>query len=210
MSYWFSLFSAWLFVLWFIQATASRLGRSGKQLSFLGAVLSTVIVIVPVKGIPMGRWVAGLGWVPSIPLLGFLAGTVWKQFLGSDPFRPKDRLSGWAFGGLTGSILYPLSMGLGSFDPYALGWGWSALFPGVALLTICLIWKQNRVGVLLLVSIVAYDLRCLESSNFWDYFIDPVYWLLSVFLLIREVWNGIHGEKQRSVPQTICSPTAVK
>jgi len=176
----------------------------------VSGIASAIMVMVPVRGIPLGRWVAGLNWHPSIPLLGFLAGAVWKRFFGSDPFRPKDRLTGWLFGGLAGSILYPLSMGLGSVDPYALGWGWSALFPVIALLTIYLIWKQNRFGILLLVSIVAYDFRCLESPNFWDYLIDPVYWLLSVFLLIWEVWKKLRGEKQSRVPQSICSQATVK
>lgn len=226
MNYWSSFILPWFLAIWSLHALVTCASRAGIlpadrassprtwnsvsiRLLFL-SFPSAIILLVPIRGIPLGRWLAGLNWVPSIPLLGFLAGTLCKQFFGSDPFRPKDRLAGWFFGGSAGSVLYPLSMGLGGFDPYAWGWGWSALFPVIALLTIYLIWKHNRFGILLLVSIVAYDSRCLESPNFWDYLIDPVYWLLSIFLLGRELWRKFRGKKQSRVPQTICSQATVK
>src|SRR5207249_9964750 len=104
-------------------------------------------------------------------LLCFLAGLIWKGLFRSELFRAKDRNAGWIFGSVAGTALYPLSLGLGKFDPYALGWTFSALFPIIGLLTIYLVWRGNRFGVLLLLSIFAYDLRCLESPNFWDYLV---------------------------------------
>jgi hypothetical protein len=146
---------------------------------------SAVVVSLPVDGIPLGRWLAGLNLPPSIPLLGFLAGQVWRDFAGTELFRAKDKQAGWIFGGLAGTVLYPFALGLGNFDPYAWGWSWSALFPIVAASTMYLIWNKNRFGLLLLLSILAYDARWLESPNFWDYLVDPLYWLLSLALLAR-------------------------
>ena len=57
----------------------------------------------------------------------------------------------------------------------------------LALITIALMLRSNRFGWLLLVSVVAYDLRVLESPNFWDYLVDPVYWLLSLAMLTLAV-----------------------
>ena len=89
------------------------------------------------------------------------------------------------FGSIAVTALYPLSLGLGSFDPYVSGWDFSGLFPAMAVITIVYLWQQNRLGYLLLAAVVAYDLHCLESLNFWDYIIDPIYWLLSLVLLAR-------------------------
>ena len=33
---------------------------------------------------------------------------------------------------------------------------------------------------MLLLAILAYNLRLLESANYWDYFLDPVYCVISI------------------------------
>ena len=52
-----------------------------------------------------------------------------------------------------------------------------------ALLTVGLLWKQNRFGVVLLLAILAYRLRLLESTNYWDYLVDPIGWVVSMIAL---------------------------
>ena len=206
MRYLFSLVFPWLLVLWLVQALAlllrSRLNSGIKKTQCQGwrallgfGLASAAIVFLPVGGIPLGRWVAGLSLPPSLPLLGLLAGQVWRNLFDDELFGPEDRHAAWVFGALAGTFLYPLAMGLGSFDPYALGWNWTVLFPVTALLTIYLIRRQNHFAFLLLASIIAYDLHWLESPNFWDYLVDPVYWLISVCLLAKGVWERIRGKK---------------
>lgn len=215
MSYSFSFLFPWLLASWVLAALAKRqkvflAGSAGistkrERLLYAGAaIISVFLVLLPLRAIPLGRWVVGLNFSPSIPLLCFLADHLVKGFTGNELFAGKDRMAGWIFGALAGSILYPLSMGLGSFDPYALGWGWTALFPIVAVLTIFLIWKQNRVGFALLLSIVAYDLHCLESPNFWDYLIDPLYWLVGLAFLAKSALSRLGHRKANVVPE--CSP----
>jgi len=217
MSYLFSFVFPWLLVFWFLQklafASTSRLkheSRPSRFFLFALALLSLGIIMLPVGGIPLGRWLAGPNLSPSIPLLGLLTEQVLQGFFGRELFRPGERQAAWIFGALVGTLLYPFAMGLGSFDPYALGWGWSALFPIIALLTIYLIWKQNRFALLLLVSIVAYDLRWLESPNFWDYLVDPVYWLLSTCVLVKGVWERISSKKAAKLEERLCSPARAK
>ena len=160
------------------------------------------MVLCPVQGIPLGRWTTGLNLQPSIPLLGLLANQIWGGAFHKELFRSDDRKAGWIFGSVAGTGLYPLALGLGNFDPYSLGWSFTVLFPVVALTTVILIWKRNRFGLLLLLSILAYDLRLLESPNFWDYLVDPLFWLISPALLmksglkiIRRSTVGHPGEK---------------
>ena len=202
MSYLFSFVFPWLLVFWFLLSVASGLTRRSKNerfrrpfrsFLFVLGLLSVGIVMLPLGGVPLGRWMAGLNLSPSLPLLGLLAGQVLKSFFIREPFRATERQAGWIFGGLAGSVLYPLALGLGNVDPYAWGWSFSILFPIVALITIYLIWKQNRFGLLLFLSILAYDFRVLDSPNFWDYLVDPLYWLVSLFLLtktaLKKLWQ---------------------
>jgi hypothetical protein len=155
-----------------------------RSLLVLG-LASAALVSLPAGGIPLGRWLAGLNLPPSLPLLGLLAGRVWRDFAGTELFRAKDRQAAWIFGGLAGTVLYPMALGLGNFDPYAWGWSFSPLFPIAGAAAMYLIWNQNRFGVLLLLSLLAYDARWLESPNFWDCLVDPFYWLLSLALLAK-------------------------
>jgi len=60
----------------------------------------------------------------------------------------------------------------------------------------------NRAGVLMLASLMAYELETLESHNAWDYLVDPFYWLLSVggvamhgLARLRAAWGGRVGAR---------------
>jgi len=193
MSHAVSFLFPWLLVVWLLQVLARRPGNWRWLLGF--GLVALVLVLLPVRGIPLGRWVAGLNYQPSIPFLGCLAALVWKNSFQTEIFRPEDKWAGWIFGGIVGTVLYPLALGLGNFDPYAWGWTFSALFPVAAVITIVLIWKGNRFGILLFLSVVAYDLHLLESNNFWDYLVDPIYWLLSFWMLANAALKKLRRGK---------------
>ncbi len=210
MSYWFSFLFPWLMAFWLFHSLASRLGVAGdgrvRWGVFVGVgLLSAVVVLLPVRGIPAGRWLAGLNFQPSLPLLGLAAGLVWKAAFQKTLMRPSDGKVIWIFGAVMGTALYPLALGLGDFDPYSWGWSFSALFPMVALITIWLILRANRFGWLLLLSIVAYDLRLLESPNFWDYLVDPIYWLVSLGALTRAVLKKLRPRKPCDSMEKACA-----
>jgi hypothetical protein len=99
-------------------------------------------------------------------------------------FSAGDWTAGWAFGAVAGLALYPLALGWGRFDPYEWGWSFSPLFVVSAALSVILLWKQNRFGLLLLLAILAYSLRLLESANYWDYLLDPVYCVVSMVAIL--------------------------
>src|ERR1051325_10199766 len=124
MSYWFSFLFPWLLVFWILQVMLARRKMSGvitmlgKPVSIWRALLclaaaSTVVVLLPVCGIPLGRWVAGLNFAPSIPLLAFLFDRICKSLFRTDVLRQNDARTGWLFGAAVGTVFYPLSLGLG-------------------------------------------------------------------------------------------------
>lgn len=78
-------------------------------------------------------------------------------------------------------FLYPLALGLADWDPYRAGWGsWGML---LALLLLCA-WSLAKgwrvLPALVALALLAWSLGLLESTNLWDYLLDP--WL-SIFAL---------------------------
>lgn len=78
-------------------------------------------------------------------------------------------------------FLYPLALGWGDWDAYRLGWGapgmWLALF---ALSLICWVKGLRLLPLLVALALLAWVAGVLESSNLWDYLIDP--WLATAAL----------------------------
>jgi hypothetical protein len=172
----------WLVLVMCLQFGAVRFGikaSGARQLLVLG-LIALAVLAVPIQGISMARWVASINPNFSIPFTGLLAVTVWERAFGKKIFSAHDWDASWSFGAVGGLVLYPLALGLGKFDPYEWGWGFSPLFAGIAVLTGLLVWKQNRYGILLLLAIVAWHLRLFESPNYWEYLLDPVYCLVSI------------------------------
>jgi hypothetical protein len=154
------------------------------------AIFSLAIMAVPVGGLPIARWLAGIVDHWSVPSTALLAATVIRLSFGIDVLRPKDRRAAWLFGALAGLLLYPLALGWGHYDPYSLGWHFGPLFVGVAVLACGLILRKNRFGIVLVLAIAAWHLRAVESGNYWDCLLDPFYFLFSIGALGSWAWRA--------------------
>lgn len=79
-----------------------------------------------------------------------------------------------------GGVFYPLALGLGPFDPYALGYagGRPALLLVLLLAAsvLAIVFRRHFVVVVLLTATVSFSLRLGASDNLWDYMLDP--WLV--------------------------------
>jgi hypothetical protein len=177
----------WLVLVRGIQSLAGRHRSTlrGWRLLLMAGAVALAVLLVPFAGLPVARWIAGLSANFSIPLTGVLAAAVWERAFGTQILSPRDWRTAWLFGALGGLTLYPFALGLSSFDPYEWGWRFSPLFVAVGALTTWLLWKQNRFGLLLLLAAVGFHLRLLESPNYWDYLLDPVFWLVSLIVIGR-------------------------
>ena len=188
----FAAMCPWLALMWCLQRMAAglRLQLRGWALLTLSALIAAAMLLVPIQGLAASRWVAGLNANFSIPLTGMLAVGVHGRAFGRQVFSERDWMAGWSFGGLGSLTLYPFALGAGGFDPYEWGWRFSPLFALVAMLSGWLIWNRNRFGLLLLAAVIAFHLRVLESSNYWDYLLDPFYGLASVGALVRRALSA--------------------
>ena len=193
-----SAFTPWLALVLCLEFGAVHCGVKAsdmRRLLVLGLIALGVLA-VPIKGIPIARWVASISANFGIPFTGLLAVTVWERAFAKKIFSARDWFASWMFGVVGGLVLYPLALGLGKFDTYKWGWSFSPLFAGIAVLTGLLVWKQIRFGILLLLAIIAYHLRLLESTNYWDYLLDPVYCLISILGLSYLLARGCCRRRQ--------------
>jgi hypothetical protein len=181
----FSYLCPWLALLCLLQWIAGDrpFKRGPVRLVFL-AVVAIGILQVPIKGFSLAQWVRGIEANFSIPLLALLVARVAGNEFSARLLDAKAHLAAWSFGAASAACLFPLALGLGDVDPYEWGWQFSPLFAVMAAVTAWLLWTRNRFGMVLLLAIVAYHLRLLESNNYWNYLVDPVYGVASVVALL--------------------------
>ncbi len=185
----FSAIGPWLAVLLGIQLLIGwrRPTFRGVPLLLVAGVLALGLLVIPIDGIAVARWVAAVSASFSVPLVGLLAVAACERAFTRQLLEQRERDVAWTYAAIAGLLLYPFALGVSSIDPYQWGWYRSPLFVIVGVLTGWLLWTRNRFGILLLAAVVAYHLRLGESSNYWDYLIDPVYWFASLVALARRV-----------------------
>ena len=69
---------------------------------------------------------------------------------------------------------YPLALGLGMFDPYVWGYGSNGFLIGVLVCAvICGLTNWNKGLWMIGLAIIAWTFHWHESTNLWDYLLDP-------------------------------------
>lgn len=120
------------------------------------------------------QWVRGVFGDPAITTAVWLLVWLVGKASGGRFELPGPRLQAHTTFGLLALLLYPMALGVGAWDPYRDGFSPTWLFGLVAALGLWGWWQRNWVVVLLLASATfAYGLGIKESSNYWDYLLDP-------------------------------------
>ena len=82
---------------------------------------------------------------------------------------------------ITGLLFYPFALGVTMFDPYAFGYAANNFVLVLLVLLGLSIWKKLwLLTAIICLSLVGYYGAVLESSNLWDYVLDPVLWLYAL------------------------------
>ena len=91
------------------------------------------------------------------------------------PVNDRARVALLGFVAVAALALYPMALGAGLFDPYRLGYGSPWLVS--ALLAVALAaWfgRLELAATCLALATLAWTLRWYESTNLWDYLLDPL------------------------------------
>ena len=154
---------------------AFALGSGRRAFAFAGA--AGVLVLVPVGALSVAGYVRGVTGDLSVTTLVVLA----VGFAGG--VEPRERRTMSILVVLGALWLYPMALGLGSYDPYRLGFAPSAVLLVTLALVAAAAWlRQLHVLVMCIaLAVASHALELLESANLWDYLIDPWLVLASIY-----------------------------
>lgn len=167
------------------------------------------ISAVPVAGMPVGRWLHGLGQTFSIPFLIVLLDVVATSFLGRPWLDSAARRAAVWWGAGASLLLYPAALGLGRFDPYAFGWSEPGVAAAVAAMGAGLVLAGNRFGLVLVAAGIAWRGGLFESDNAWDYLVDPVYGATALGNLLVTVGRGVWQRARPAAGTIVAAAIAI-
>ena len=139
---------------------------------------------IPVAGSSLWLWMSGAVGELSIVTALILTAFILRSFSSRSLLETNSRQQLYYLILIAGFLLYPASLGLSTFDPYVLGFGFELSLALLALSIIYWVLKFRQVAVVLLLVVAAESAGLLISSNTWDYLIDPLLWLFTPVLLI--------------------------
>ncbi|MBU3551454.1 hypothetical protein [Polynucleobacter sp. MWH-Berg-3C6] len=137
-------------------------------------------------------WPLGLGM--ELPLAAYVRGVVgdlsvvtmlllWASLLLTG--KPAPLAFKFAIA-LIAICFYPLALGLGMIDPYAWGYGSIAFFIAVLFFAlVCGLANWSKGVWIIAIAILAWAAHWHESTNLWDYLLDPflAIWALAGFIV---------------------------
>lgn len=167
-------------------------GRFIKEQKPRLAVLAVVLLLgffVPLAGSSATQWLRSIVGDMSLLTLVLLADILARR-LGSNALLAQQTRTALLVGaGLVGVVFYPLALGVGSFDPYRLGFAPVLLASLLVVLSI-IAWLRRARGlaVILLLPLLAFNLHLLEADNLWNYLLDPVLVIYALVQGARAAW----------------------
>lgn len=118
---------------------------------------------------------------PSMGLVAFSLFSLARRGFGrEEAAAPARRLL--ATVATVGIIFYPMALGIGYFDPYALGY--HAWFAALVFVPALLAWWHaplRGVAVWLTLALFAWNWQLPESDNLWDQLLDPVLFSIALY-----------------------------
>jgi hypothetical protein len=153
----------------------------------LVAALLVLCLLVPVSGLTAAQWLRSVLGDTSILTWVILSNILAQRLFGFALLSSQSRKHLLLGVLLTGAVFFPLALGLGSVDPYH--FGYAPLWMGVLIAMISIFaWfrGQRDLAVVVLLPLLAFNLYALESTNLWDYLLDPV---LLIYALIQSAMH---------------------
>lgn len=152
-----------------------------RKLKTIVAVGVILCMLIPVNSLTVAQWLRSVAGDLSVLTLLILSNILMQRLYIFNLINPLSRqILLWGIM-LVGIVFYPLALGLGSIDPYH--WGYAPLLMGISLTVASVFswFKGSRdLAVILLLPLLAFNFKLLESVNLWDYLLDPVLLIYAV------------------------------
>ena len=142
-----------------------------------------------------------LGMSLELPLAGYVRGAIgdlsivtslllWSTLLPNQRATPTPIK--WVIVALA-AVFYPFALGFSMFDPYVWGYGSIAFLIGVLIFALVCGLSGWTKGVWIIgIVIIAWSFQLHESSNLWDYLLDPILALWALFA----AWSSMRRQQK--------------
>ena len=164
--------------------------RWGKFLAVL-AVLGYVLLWIPLGAahIPVVAYVRGITSDLSITLVMLSVWQIGRLALGWRGIAKQEQITVMAVVAVAALFLYPLALGWGDWDAYRPGWGsWGMLLGLLLLCTLCWLKGLRVLPALVAMALLAWSFGLMESTNLWDYLLDPWLSMYALACVIHQVF----------------------
>ena len=150
-----------------------------------------VLVLAPIGTLPLAAYLRGATGDLSITTVVMLCCVVFRALTGRPALEQNMRFALPAFISIAALALYPMALGVGLFDPYRLGYG-SPWFVGALFAAALASWfgRLPVIAACLALGTLAWSVHWYESTNLWDYVLDP---LVSFYALGATAVSGVNG-----------------
>jgi len=175
---------------------------------WVGGGLAGLLVLVPIGSLPAAGYLRGFTGDLSVTTVVVVLSALAARGGARSERRRSDRLALKVCLGAVALLLYPLALGAGPFDPYRLGYD-SPWLLGAWWVVALAAWFFRRplLAGCVAAAMLAWAVRGYESTNLWDYLIDPFVALYalggllgwSVVRVVAAV-RGREGRETRSGP----------
>jgi hypothetical protein len=157
--------------------------------------------------LPIVAYVRGISSDLSISLVAIACVGLYQRLSGARLVDGRERTLVNVVFAAGAVFLYPLALGWGDWDAYRLGWGSAGLWAVLLLLSLACWAKGFRLlPVLLALALLAWVAGALESTNLWDYLIDPWLAVAAIFQCLKSAvrWGltRLRGARHGAMPSS--------
>lgn len=148
-----------------------------------GTGLCFLVLWLPVgpSRLPLLAYVRGISSDPSVTLVALAGVGLWQRLLALSAVARQERLALYAVISVAALFLYPTALGWGDWDSYRSGWGGWGMWTALLFLSLfSWVMGLRLLPLLIALSLIAWSAGLMESTNLWDYLLDP--WLAGVAL----------------------------
>lgn len=145
-----------------------------------------IVILIPFDELPLAAYVRGVTGDLSITSLVLLILTILRPLFGCPPSNTKAKLALQALITIAALGLYPMALGICFFDPYRLGYGNPWFVSVLLLVALAACFRQlPAIALIIALAVFAWSVGWYESTNLWDYLLDPLLAIYTISTLIR-------------------------
>jgi hypothetical protein len=178
-------------LVWLVQASMGK--PLAMPIKWLSVLILTNLLFWPIGlslELPLVAYVRGVTGDLSVVLTLLL----WSSVL--LPSRPVPIAFRIALS-IIALLFYPLALGLGMLDPYAWGYGSLVLLIAIAMFAlVCGLLGWTKGVWIIAIAIVAWAGHWHESTNLWDYVLDPLLCLWALISCIHVLYRKRRDKAQ--------------